>query len=79
MLGRKLLPYWWEDLVSKAATEAGYLHEGLLLKEQPVDYYPTTADRYRKLLAETTTPRLTRYLGEMIVRCERLAREVEAV
>jgi hypothetical protein len=32
-----------------------------------------------KLLAETTTPRLTQYLGEMIARCERLAREVEAV
>jgi hypothetical protein len=25
-----------------------------------------------KLLAETTTPRLTQYLGEMIARCERL-------
>jgi hypothetical protein len=46
---------------------------------QPADYYHTTADRYRKLLAETTTPRLTRYLGEMIARCERLARETEAV
>jgi hypothetical protein len=46
---------------------------------QPADYYRTTADRYRKLLAETTTPRLTRYLGEMIARCERLAREIEAV
>ena len=51
-----------------------YLHEGLLLKEKPADYYRTTADRYRKLLAETTTPRLTQYLGEMIARCEALAR-----
>jgi hypothetical protein len=66
-------------LVSKAATKAGDLHEGVLLKEQPADYYRTTADRYRKLLAETTTPRLTQYLGQMIARCERLAREVEAV
>ena len=48
-----------------------------LLKEQPADYYRITAARYRKLLAETTTPRLTRYLGEMIARCERLAREIE--
>jgi hypothetical protein len=65
--------------VSKAATGAGYFQDGLLLKEQPADHYRTTADRYRKLLAETTTPRLTQYLGEMIARCERLAREIEAV
>ena len=65
--------------MSKVATEAGYFHEAVLLKEQPVDYYRTTADRYRKLLAETTTPRLTRYLGEMIAQCERLAKEIEAV
>ena len=65
--------------MSKVATEAGYFHEGMLLKEQPADYYRTTADRYRKLLAVTTTPRLARYLGEMIARCERLAREIEAV
>jgi hypothetical protein len=50
----------------------------LLLKEQPANYYRTTADRYRKLLAETTT-RLIQYLREMIARCERLAREIEAV
>jgi hypothetical protein len=70
-------PYRSEDLMSKVATEAGYSHEGLLLREQPAAYYRTTADHYRNLLAETTTPRLTRYLGEMIVRCERLAREIE--
>ena len=64
--------------MSKVATEAGYFHEAVLLKEQPVDYYRTTADRYRKLLAETTT-RLIQYLREMIARCERLAREIEAV
>ena len=63
--------------MSKAAIEPGYFHEGLVLKEQPADYYRITAARYRKLLAETTTPRLTRYLGEMIARCERLAREIE--
>jgi hypothetical protein len=65
--------------VSKVATEAGYFQEGMLLKEQPADYYRTTADRYRKLLAETTTPGLTHYLDEMIARCERSAREIEAV
>ena len=65
--------------MSKMATEAGYFHEGILLKEQPADYYRTTADRYRKLLAETTTPRLIQYLGEMIARCERMASEIETV
>jgi hypothetical protein len=70
-------PYRSEDLMSKVATEAGYSHEGLLLREQPAEYYRTTADRYRKLLAETTTLGLTQYLGEMIARCERLAREIE--
>jgi hypothetical protein len=44
-----------KDLMSKVATEAGYSHEGLLLREQPAEYYRTTADRYRELLAETTT------------------------
>jgi hypothetical protein len=63
--------------VNKVVTEAEDFHAGLLLKEQPADYYRITAARYRKLLAETTTPRLTRYLGEMIARCERLAREIE--
>jgi hypothetical protein len=51
-------------------TEAGYIHEGLPLKEQPADYYRTIADHYLKLLTETTTPRLTQYLREMIARCE---------
>lgn len=57
----------------------GYSHQGLLLREQPAAYYRTTADRYRKLLTETTTPKLTQYLGEIIARRERLAREIEAV
>ena len=64
--------------MSKAMIEVGFFHEALLLKEQPADYYRTTAERYRKLLAETTT-RLIQYLREMIARCERLAREIEAV
>lgn len=65
--------------MNKVVTEAEDFHAGLLLKEQPADYYRTTADRYRKLLSETTTPRLAQYLGEIIARCERLAREIEAV
>lgn len=65
--------------MSKVATEAGYFHEGILLKEQPADYYRTTADRYRKLLAETTTPRLIQYVGEMIARRERMASGIETV
>jgi len=40
--------------------------------------YRTTADRYRQLLAETTTPALAQHLREMITRCEALAREGEA-
>jgi hypothetical protein len=55
------------------------LSRGDAAKGAPADYYRTTADRYRKLLAETTTPGLTHYLDEMIARCERLAREIEAV
>ena len=34
--------------MSKVATEAGYFHEALILKEQPADYYRTTANRYRR-------------------------------
>jgi hypothetical protein len=44
--------------VGKVATEAGYFHEGILLKEQPADYYRTTADRYRKLLRRPRRPGL---------------------
>ena len=37
-----------------------------------------TADRYRQLLDEATTPELTQYFSEMIARFEALAREGEA-
>ena len=50
----------------------------LLLKGQPAAYYRTTADRYRQLMAEATTPSLIQQFGEMIARCERLANEIEA-
>jgi hypothetical protein len=49
-----------------------------LLKEQPAAYYRATADRYRQLPAEAATPSLIQQFGEMIARCERLAKEIEA-
>jgi hypothetical protein len=51
----------------------------LRFEQQPAASRRTTADRYRLPLAETTTPVLAQYLREMIVRCEALAREGEAV
>ena len=50
----------------------------LRLEQHRAASHRTTADRYRLLLAETTTPALAQYLREMIVRCEALAREGEA-
>jgi hypothetical protein len=47
------------------------------LEQQPVAYYRAAAARARMLQAESTTPRLKNYLGEVIARCERLAGEVE--
>jgi hypothetical protein len=41
------------------------------------DYYHAAAARARKLHAEATTPRLKRYLQELIAKCEGLARRVE--
>ena len=59
--------------------DAGYFHEisGWSLKEQLPAYYRAAAARARKLQAESTTPRLKAYLGEVIARCERLADEIE--
>ena len=39
--------------------------------------YRGTADRYRRLLDEATTPPVRQYIGEMIARCEAFAREGE--
>jgi hypothetical protein len=61
--------------VNKATPEIASFDEQLLLEQQSAASYRTTADRYRRLLAETTTPALTQYLGAMITRCEALARE----
>jgi hypothetical protein len=49
-----------------------------LLEHQPAAYYREAAARARRLHAEATTPRLKQYLGEVIARCEQLAREVES-
>ena len=48
------------------------------LEQQPVAYYRAAAARAQRLQAEATTPRLKKYLGEVIARCERLAGEVES-
>jgi hypothetical protein len=53
------------------------LDNELRVDQQPAASYRTKADLYRHLLAETTTPALSEYLREMIVRCEALAREGE--
>jgi hypothetical protein len=44
-------------------------------KEKSAAYHRAAAQRARKLLAEATTPRLKRYLDEVIARCERFAEE----
>jgi hypothetical protein len=54
------------------------LDKDLRLEQQRAPSHRTTADRYRQLLAEATTPALTQYLRKMIVCCEALAREGEA-
>jgi hypothetical protein len=59
--------------------DADYFQEipGWSPKEQLPAYYRAAAARARKLQAESTTPRLKQYLGEVIARCERLADEIE--
>jgi len=54
------------------------IDEALQLEQQRATAHRTAADRYRQLLAETTTPALAQHLREMIARCEALAREGEA-
>jgi len=53
-------------------------NEELRLEGQRAAPYRFTADCYRQLLAETTTPALAQHLRELIARCEALAREGEA-
>ena len=40
---------------------------------QPATYYRTAAAQARRLQANATTPRVKKYLDEMIAHCERLA------
>ena len=42
-------------------------------------YYHAAAARARKLHAEATTPRLKRYLQELIAKCEGLAKGLDRV
>ena len=45
--------------------------------DRPSAYYRTEAERARRLRADATTTWLKEYLATIIVRCERLADEVE--
>ena len=58
--------------------DAGCFHEisEWSRKEKSAAHYRAAAERARKLLEEATTPRLKRYLGEVITQCERFAEEV---
>ena len=54
------------------------IDEALRLEQQRTAAHRTTADRYRQLLAETTTPAIAQHLRELIAQCEAFAREGEA-
>ena len=61
------------------AIDAGYLNEISdpgSSEEVSVAYYRAAAARARRLQADATTPRLKKYLGEVIARCEQLAGEI---
>jgi len=64
--------------VTKPTLDTASFDAELELEQQCAASYRTTADRYRQLLDEATTPALRQYFGEMIARCEGLAREGEA-
>jgi hypothetical protein len=67
-----------EGFVTKPALDATSFDEELKLEPQRAGSYRTTADRYRRMLDEATTPALTQYFSEMIAKLETLAREGEA-
>ena len=59
--------------------DAGYVNEISdrgSSEELSVAYYRTAAARARRLQADATTPRLKKYLRELIARRERLAGEI---
>ena len=63
--------------MTKPTLDAASFDEELKLEQQRAASYRSTADRYRQLLDEATTPELTQYFSEMIARFEGLAREGE--
>jgi hypothetical protein len=64
--------------VTKPILDTASFDAELELEQQRAASYRSTADRYRQLLDEATTPELTQYFSEMIARFEGLAREGEA-
>ena len=57
--------------------DAGSFHEisEWSRNEKSATHYRAAAERARKLLEEATTPRLKRYLSEVIAECERCVKE----
>jgi hypothetical protein len=64
--------------VTKPTLDTASFDAELELEQQRAASYRSTADRYRQLLDEATTPELTQYFSKMIARFEALAREGEA-
>jgi hypothetical protein len=56
--------------VTKPTLETASFDEELELEQQRAASYRSTADRYRQLLDEATTPEHTQYFSEMIARSE---------
>ena len=63
--------------MTKPTLDTASFDEELELEQQRAASYRSTADHYRQLLDEATTPELTQYFSEMIARFEGLAREGE--
>ena len=62
----------------KGSYISGSVSDGAEPERLSAAYYDAAAARARKLCAEATTPRLKQYLRELIAKCERLARNVQA-
>ena len=63
--------------MTKPTLDTATFDAELELEQQRAASYRSTADCYRQLLDEATTPELTQYFSEMIARFEGLAREGE--
>src|SRR5258705_6482496 len=82
-----LVRFEWHDDCPRVRNRAALLYRSLLARQRPI---PATrcigtatcrllshsAARAPRLQAEATTPRLKKYLGEVIARCEQLAGKV---